>query len=263
MRITAVWTNTEIREHALRWLEEVDWIRKKSVNINGALSGRMRCRVSILKSMVNTLTERAEDQGSAVYNRARSEELERQLRSMERTVDGLKEELKESEERNRSLRARIKDFEDRLGSMSMSFEGEEEEKKKEKEKVKLDKDKRGLSSAEHGVPRRGQKETLVEHVAILRLYDEKIKEQVNLLNEVCVARRSVNDRVGGARDAGDSAERGSGAGLPRRLPRVIGNVRLAPPPPPPGRDSGSTSEVTPVGGNTVGSFVRGMDRAQK
>jgi len=75
------WTNEEIRSYAVGWLDDVEAIRKRSVNINGGLSGKIRSRIRFLRSIVNALAERAEDQGSAAFNRARNEELERQLKS--------------------------------------------------------------------------------------------------------------------------------------------------------------------------------------
>lgn len=93
--------------------------------MNGGLSGKMRTRVQFVKSVMNTLGDRAEDQGSEIYNRAKNEELKRQIRSLERTIGDLKHELKNLEERNRDLRARIKGFEEKIGSLSLSFEGKQ------------------------------------------------------------------------------------------------------------------------------------------
>lgn len=103
----AIWTNDEIRTNTLTWLDEVERIRKKSGNINGALSRKIRIRVEFAKSVVDTLANRAEDCGSSVFNKTRCEELERQIRSFERTVGELKTELKETEDRNRDLRAKL------------------------------------------------------------------------------------------------------------------------------------------------------------
>jgi len=122
----SIWTNEEIRKHTIRWLDEIEAIRKKNVNINRGLSGKIRSRIRFLKSVVNILVERAEDQGSAVYNRAKSEEMEKQLRAMERTVAGLKEDFQESEKRNKNLRERVRNFEERIGLMSVSFEEEKD-----------------------------------------------------------------------------------------------------------------------------------------
>jgi len=106
-------------------------MRKKSSNLSGGYSGKMKIRILFAKSAINALTERAEDQGSAIYNRAKNEDLEKQIKAMERTMEGLKEELRESKERNRDWRARIR-FKERIGSMSVSFE-DKEKRKDEKE----------------------------------------------------------------------------------------------------------------------------------
>lgn len=69
--------------------------------MQGALSGKMRTRILFTRTAISTLADRADDQGSSIFNKAKNEELERQIRSLERTVS-LEEELKE-DDRNRDL----------------------------------------------------------------------------------------------------------------------------------------------------------------
>jgi len=99
-------------------LEGIEKMRKKSTNLHGGYSGKIKTRVEFAKAVVDTLAERAEDQGSAIFNRARKEELERQIRILERKVTNLKKELDESEARNKNLRVRVHEFEERIGSLS-------------------------------------------------------------------------------------------------------------------------------------------------
>lgn len=166
-----IWTNEEIRNNALELLNEVEGIRKKSVNINGGLSGKMRTRVQFLKSVVNTLTDRAEDQGSLLYNRVKNEELERQIKTLERMVGDLKEDLKKYEERNRDLRARIKSFEERIGSLSLLFEGEPSNREGRDNPGFIKKSGRRAKTngTKESSPRN---DTISEYMDILKMYDE-------------------------------------------------------------------------------------------
>lgn len=87
------WTNQEIREQALLWLEEIEKMRKKSSNLYGPYSGAIKTRVRFAKSVVDTLVKRASDQGKVVYNRTRNDELEREVKTLERNVGKLKQEF--------------------------------------------------------------------------------------------------------------------------------------------------------------------------
>jgi len=74
-----------------------------------------------LPSAVNALADRANDQGSALYNKIKNEDLEKEIRSLERLVESLKEDLKQSENRNQELRARVRG---KIGLLVPSLEEE-------------------------------------------------------------------------------------------------------------------------------------------
>lgn len=90
---------------------------------------------------------------------------------MERSIEGLKSDLKESEERNRDLRARLRSFEERISSMSVSFEDEV--------------GTRSCGETTEKKPRELRKNNDVsDHAILLKQYDERINKQAEMLERM-------------------------------------------------------------------------------
>lgn len=200
-------------------MDEAEAIRKKSArSMNGALCGYLKTRIQFARAAVGALTDRAEDQGSALYNKVRNEELERQVRALERSVERLKEDLRQSEERNQELRARLRGFEERLGSLSLSME-EDGNNTGAVESIRARKETRRREDVSGpGFPGGREKGLLTEHAEILRMYDQRLAEQSKLLEQA----------IAMSRPAG--AEDQKASDMPKKKdPRIISDVQIASP----------------------------------
>lgn len=207
--------------------------------MQGYQSGQMRTRILFTRTVINTLAERADDQGSSVFNKAKSEELERQMRSLEKNVADLKEELRESEDKNRDLRAKLRTFEERIGSLSISFD---EDKKKDKEKEDSGPDGRIATSRASGEKDRLSK-TLDKYLGAFKFYDEKIEHHVQALRGLLVKRGDIEREVAAeVNDVALTSETETDTRAKGKSPKIIGNIQIVPPRRP--RDVASASEAT-------------------
>jgi len=92
------------------------------------------------------------------------------------------------------------------------------------EKRLSDKNRRSAKAGE--APAQGG--SLAEHMAILKFYDERISRQMSILNRASEIRRFDNDTGGHDTDGGTGGSKGE-RGLPRRGPRILSNIQVAPP----------------------------------
>lgn len=198
--------------------------------MQGALSGKMRTRIQFTRTAINTLAERAEDQGSSIFNKAKSEELERQIKSLERNVVELKEELREADEKNRDLKAKLRTFEERIGSLSIYFE---EDKKKDKRKEDSGSGDKTESPRVGGGKDRLSR-TLDKYLGAFRLYDEKIDHHVQALRGLLVKRDDIErEAMAEANDGMLMFGKEVDTRVKKRGPRIIENIQVVPPRRPP------------------------------
>jgi len=106
---------------ALLWLEDMEQIRVKSSNLQGALSGKLHWLITVLKSIVSILSGRAEEEGASSHLQSKNIELKLRVRAQSKEITLLNESLAKSEEKIRSLESEIRTFRERIsssGSMS-------------------------------------------------------------------------------------------------------------------------------------------------
>jgi len=94
----------------------MDVIRAKSSNLQGALSGKLRRRIDVMKSVVSVLSGRAEDVGATSHLNSKNVELELRVREQSKEIAILNEGLSKSENKIISLEAEIRSFKERIGS---------------------------------------------------------------------------------------------------------------------------------------------------
>jgi len=94
----------------------MEQIRVKSSNLQGALSGKLRRRITVLKSIVSILSGRAEEEGATSHLQSKNIELELRVREQSKEITFLNESLAKSEEKIRRLESEIHTFRERIGS---------------------------------------------------------------------------------------------------------------------------------------------------
>lgn len=174
-----------------------------------------------------------------MYNKAKNEELERQMRALERNVASLKEDLKEAEDKNKDLRMKIKTFEERIGSLSISFE---EERKRDTERANSASSGK-VDNVEYSNSKMKASKTLDRYMGAVRMYDEKIEHYVQILKNLLSERGNIERAtINETRDAVFTSEAETDV-RERRGPTIIENIQIVPP----RRPLDSNSEVTSLG----------------
>lgn len=149
--------------------------------------------------------------------------MERQIRTLEKSVESLKEDLRQSEDRNQELRSRIRGFEKRLGSLFMSIEEDSnntttvEEETRMKGNRQKNRDGAGTRTQDNG-----SKNVFTDHIEVLKMYEQRIAEQAKLLDRAMS--RVLNTDVVNKEDTP-----GNKKGFTKRGPRIVNNIQIVPP----------------------------------
>lgn len=226
---------------AVEWLEDIDTIRSRS-SYQGALSGQIRRRVDIIKETIKLLAEKLEDTGDPAYLRRRNAELLAELTASKRESAKMKKDIEDLKRKVQDLtNALIFDTQraDKATSPmdTSQFVGSKLQTKKEV-------DRRGKSRSNSSNAIEGREDAGTEVVMRPPLqgiskpipareksglrsvqdYDHRLDAELSRqIVELTTRRRELRRTSGSDQNA-------SRAPSPSRgKPRVVGNVRIAPP----------------------------------
>jgi len=113
----------EVIVRAMLWLDDMEAIRSKSRNLQYGLSGKLKRRIEVMQSVVNILSNRAEEEGATNFLQAKNKELEVQAKSQFKEISLLNEKLSKADAKIKSLEREVRFFKERIGSSrSVSME---------------------------------------------------------------------------------------------------------------------------------------------
>jgi len=224
------------------WLDDMELVRTKSKRMNGRLSGCLKDRIAIMRSMIRIMVERIKDSGDVSYLRRRNDELTSQLREARREETRLQEFLKEAEVKAEKLSTEIFELRRRIGSISAEPERFPSLPNKGRQgtpiKPNTPKKERNVTRGTSAVETLRGCDAQLEFIA---KYDEKIIKLEELLHKIKTdfygSVELVADKVGKTMTAVDPPKRGA--------PKIISNIQLVPPRPTPGLEQKDQEEPEP------------------
>ncbi|XP_070162539.1 uncharacterized protein [Polyergus mexicanus] len=244
----------------LDYLANIESMRSKSRNLQGGISGKMRKDIEKTKDVINTLIYKSEAAGDPSYLRLRNKELADQIDKLK-----LNEVLRNRE--TEELRSMVTDLKKEVTALRDKLDEVEEDRRKARESYRIVQRKLKKSGIDPNEDLEGKvkmidKGTLTEEELNLPesniAYDEsspvespnvKILESGNVLEpekkrEILLINKQMKDLVrrkvklkkgvrmnesetGG--DSGQAKEKYLPQRMPRNRPRIISDIRLAPP----------------------------------
>jgi len=213
----------------------MELVRTKFKRMNGRLSGCLKDRIAIMRSMIRILMERIKDSGDISYGdggylRRRNDELTAQLREARREETRLQGFLKEADIKAEKLSVEIFELRHQIGSMSAEPERFPPLPNRDKQGSSRDPSRSTTPKKEvrNASRRTSVAETLKgydDQLEVISKFDEKIikfeelfqKMKADLYGSV----ESVADKVSKTMTAADHPKRG--------VPKIISDVQLVPP----------------------------------
>lgn len=234
---------SEVATRARLWLDDIEEIRSRSSNLQGAFNRKLKDRIAVLVSCIDILSRRSEEAGSLDYLHVRNSDLESQVRSQAREVSRLKEDLDNSEMKVRELNSEIRALRDRIGSSGTSSVEQRGTSPKKGKVADRNSSVRHQKSSSVDVDAMTDRilgivnEGLDRRMKTFQVYEDRI---VNLMEDLVGMRAGLVEWrdnfspapsvIGGSSVQGDSSRFKLGkGGQPKALPKIISNVQVVPP----------------------------------
>jgi len=207
------------------WLDDMELVRTKSKRMNGRLSGCLKDRIAIMRSMIRILVEIIKDSGDVSYLR-RNDELTAQLREARREETRLQGSLREADEKAEKLSSEIFELRRRIGSISAE---------PERFPPLPNRSRQGTPNKPNTPKRNATRGSSVAET--LKGYDDQL-EVISKFNEKIIKfeellRKMKADLYGSVESVADKVSKAVAAMDPpkRGVPRITSDIQLVPPRP--------------------------------